>query len=227
MSYRLCMFVFVCCLVGCSAAQQPDKSGDTSTRAPTTEMLPAVLPRVALDIVQGEQAWGSIVIELEEKIAPLTVKNFLRYVEEGYYNGTLIHRIVVGENARIQVFQGGGYTELGAPNKPGQHEPIKLESDNGLRNERGTIAMARDVAPDTATSEFFVNIEANHKLDYAGPDHPGYAVFGRIVEGMDVVDRIKAVETATNPDPELKGEKSQPIVPPVVKTARRIAPPTP
>jgi cyclophilin family peptidyl-prolyl cis-trans isomerase len=87
--------------------------------------------------------------------------------------------------------------------------------------------MARDAAPDTATSEYFVNIEANPKLDYTGPDHRGYAVFGRIVEGTNVVDKIKAVETQTNPDPELKGEKSQPINPPVLEKARRIPPQKP
>jgi len=237
MLHRSCNLVFVCCLVGPAAAQQPDKSASKPAPAPTTTRpataptvskpattnQPAALPRVALDIVRGDQSWGTIVLELEEQKAPITVKNFLRYVDEGYYDGTLIHRIVVGEKARIQVFQGGGYTELNAPNKPGQHEPIKLESDNGLENVRGTIAMARDAAPDTATSEYFVNIEANPKLDYTAPDHLGYAVFGRIVEGMDVVDKIKAVETRTNPDPELKGEKSQPTNPPVVKKTRRIA----
>ena len=224
MPCRSCILVFVCCLVGCAAARQADQSAANPVPAPTTPSHPSVLPRVALDILQGDQAWGTIVIELEEQIAPVTVENFLRYVDDGYYNGTLIHRVVVGENVRLQVFQGGGYTELGGPSKPGQHEPIKLESDNGLRNIRGTIAMARDVAPDSATSEFFVNIEANPRLDYAGPDHPGYAVFGRIVEGLDLITKIKAVDTRTNPDPELKGEQSQPIIPPVVKTARRIVP---
>jgi peptidyl-prolyl cis-trans isomerase A (cyclophilin A) len=223
MFQRICNLVFVCCLVGPAAAQPPDQSASK----PATTSRPAALPRVAFDIVQGDQAWGTIVLELDEQKAPITVKNFLRYVDEGYYDGTLIHRVVVGANARIQVFQGGGYTELNGASKPGQHEPIQLESDNGLRNVRGTIAMARDAAPDTATSEYFVNIEDNPKLDFAGPDHPGYAVFGRIVEGMDVVDKIKAVETRTNPDPELKGEKSQPANPPAVKKTRRIAPQKP
>ncbi len=223
MIHRSCKLVFICCLVGPAAAQQPDRPASKPT--PTSQ--PAALPRVALDIVQGDQAWGTLVIELEEQKAPLTVKNFLRYVDEGYYDGTLIHRIVGGEKARLQVFQGGGYTELNGPSKPGQHEPIKLESDNGLKNVCGTIAMARDAAPDTATSEYFVNLEANPRLDYTGPDHLGYAVFGRIVEGMNVVDKIKAVQTRANPDPELKGEKSQPINPPAVKKARRIAPQKP
>jgi cyclophilin family peptidyl-prolyl cis-trans isomerase len=236
MLHQSCTLAFVSCLLGLAAAQQPDKStskpapATTTTRPatapaaskPATTSQSAALPRVAFDIVQGDQTWGTIVIELDEQKAPITVKNFLRYVDEGYYDGTLIHRVLVGEKARIQVFQGGGYTALNGASKPGQHEPITLESDNGLKNVRGTIAMARDAAPDTATSEFFVNIEANANLDYAGPGHPGYAVFGRIVEGMAVVDKIKAVQTRTNPDPELKGETSQPTNPPAVKKARRI-----
>ncbi len=185
-------------------------------------IAPDAPPRVALDIAQAGQPWGTIVVELDPARAPVTARNFLRYADEGYYDGTLIHRVVVGPSARIQVFQGGGYTALNAPNKPGQHEPIKLESNNGLKNVRGTIAMARDAAPDTATSEFFVNIQANPKLDYAGPDHLGYCVFGHIVSGMDVVDRIAMIETRTNPDPELKGEKSQPINAPIVTKARRL-----
>lgn len=177
-------------------------------------------PRVAFDVECDGRAWGVIVLELDPGKAPITAANFLRYVDEGYFNGTLIHRVTMGP--RIKVFQGGGYTALNSPNKPGQHGPIKLESNNGLKNTRGTIAMARDAAPDTATSEFFVNIEANPRLDYTGPDHAGYCVFGQIVEGLDVMDHIAVIETRTNPDPELKGEKSQPIHPPVVRTARRV-----
>lgn len=179
-------------------------------------------PRVVFEIAQGDQVWGNITLELNEEKAPITTKNFLRYVDEGYYDGTLIHRVLVAEGARIQIFQGGGYTELGKPNKPGQHEPIKLETRNGLTNERGTIAMARDSSPDTATSEFFVNVEANHKLDYQSEEKQGYAVFGKIVDGWDVVAKISKVEVVTNPDPELKGEKSQPVKPPMVRKAQRV-----
>jgi len=201
--------VFLTASSGCTQPRARDEGRDR-------------LPRVAVEIAQGGQAWGTILIELDDRRAPITVGNFLRYVDEGYYDGTIIHRVVVGPNARIQVFQGGGYTALNAASKPGQHEPIRLESDNGLPNVRGTIAMARDADPHTATSEFFVNIQDNPKLNYTGPDHWGYCVFGRIIEGMDVVDRIAQVETRTNPDPVLKGEKSQPIDAPVVVRMRRI-----
>lgn len=195
-----------------------------SSKPAASQPAPAVAanPRVALDLALDGKDWGSIVLELDAVKAPATTKNFLRYVDEGYFDGTLIHRVLVAPGARIQIFQGGGYTELDKPNKPGQHEPIVCESNNGLKNVRGTIAMARDAAPDTANSEFFVNVEDNPRLDYTGPDHVGYAVFGHIVEGWDVVKKISALEVRTNPDPDLKGEKSQPLHPPVVKRARRV-----
>lgn len=179
-------------------------------------------PKVALDIGRDGRSWGTIIFELDPIRAPITTRNFLRYVDEGYYDGTIIHRVLVGEGARIQIFQGGGYTAPGQPPKPGQHEPIKLETNVGLSNVRGTIAMARDADPDTATSEFFVNLADNTRLDYTDPEKPGYAVFGHIVEGWDTVARIMTVETETNPDPVLKGEKSQPLNPPVLLRARRV-----
>lgn len=200
-------------------AQPASAPASQPERAPSSQ--PAY-PRVALDIEGDEQCWGSIVLELDAEKAPITVRNFLRYVDEGYFDKTLIQRVLVAPGARIQIFQGGGYTELGRPNKPGQHETIACESNNGLKNVRGTIAMARDSAADTATSEFFFNVEDNPRLDYTGPDHVGYAVFGHIVEGWDVVKKIAAVEVRTNPDPELKGEKSEPLHPPVVVKARRV-----
>src|SRR5262245_52767956 len=104
--------------------------GQPATSAASSQ--PAERPLVAFEIAQGERTWGNIVFEMEPRKAPITVANFLRYVDEGYFNGTIIHRVVVGENARIQVFQGGGYSGLNATSKPGQYEPIKLESQNGL-----------------------------------------------------------------------------------------------
>lgn len=199
----------------------PQQADSRPATRPATSQ-PSTSPRVAFEVESEGKPWGSIVFELDPTKAPVTVKNFLRYVDEGYYNGTLIHRVLVAPGARIQIFQGGGYTELNKPNKPGQHEAIRCESDNGLKNVRGTIAMARDAAPDTATSEFFVNVEDNSRLDFTGADHVGYAVFGRIVDGWDVVKKISAVEVRTNPDPDLKGEKSQPVHPPVVSKAHRV-----
>lgn len=209
--------------VGLMQPQQAPSPGSQAAGKAPPATAAAARPRVEFEIERGGQAWGRIVLELDEAKAPITVRNFLRYVDEGYFDGTLIHRVLVGEGARIQIFQGGGYTRLGGPSKPGQHEPIGLESNNGLKNEKGTIAMARDAAPDTATSEFFVNVGDNPKLNYASAEKPGYAVFGRIVESWNVVEKICKIETQTNPDPELKDEKSQPIEAPMVKKARRAA----
>lgn len=174
-------------------------------------------PRVILEIRRDGETWGNLVFELDRAKAPITTDNFLRYVNEGYYNGTIVHRVTTGP--RIHVLQGGGYTTLNAKSKAGQHEPIQNEAKNGLKNLRGTIAMARDAAPHTATSEFFVNLKDNPSLNYPGRDGWGYCVFGKLVDGEDVLNRIAAIETRVNPDPELRGEKSQPINPPLVYKA--------
>lgn len=135
-------------------------------------------------VVLMETSMGNVRIELFAKEAPISVKNFLAYVSSGYYKGTTFHRIIPGFMA-----QGGGLTAELQP-KPGDLPPIKNEADNGLKNDRGTIAMARSGAPDSATSQFFINVVNNDKLNRPNPDGFGYAVFGRVVEGMDVVDKI-------------------------------------
>ena len=131
---------------------------------------------------------GDIVIELNEEAAPVTVKNFVRYTEEGFYDGTIFHRVIPGF-----MIQGGGF---GADmvKKP-THESIVNEASNGLKNDRGTIVMARMDDPDSASSQFFINHNDNDALNYSGQNNPGYAVFGKVVEGMDVVDKIAAVQT--------------------------------
>jgi cyclophilin family peptidyl-prolyl cis-trans isomerase len=143
-------------------------------------------PRVLLQTSQGD-----ITLELDREHAPLSVDNFLVYVKEGHYDGTVFHRVVPGF-----VIQGGGYG-ADLKDRP-RHPPIKLESHNGLSNLRGTLAMARDMAPDTADAEFYINLVDNLKLN-PHPEIPGreygYAVFGRVVEGMEVVDRIAALPT--------------------------------
>ncbi|MDB5974312.1 MAG: hypothetical protein JWR07_1072 [Nevskia sp.] len=149
-------------------------------------------PRVLLQTSQGD-----ITLELDRDHAPLSVDNFLRYACEGHYDGTVFHRIVPGF-----VIQGGGYN-VDLSDRP-RHPQIKLESGNGLSNLRGTLAMARDMEPDTADAEFYINLVDNLKLN-PHPEIPGrghgYAVFGRVVEGMDVVDRIAALPThAVNDD---------------------------
>ena len=132
---------------------------------------------------------GDIVIELNEDAAPVTVKNFLRYTEERFYNGTIFHRVM--PNFMIQ---GGGFS-ADMIQKP-THEPIINEANNGLKNDKGTIAMARTNNPNSATCQFFINHTDNDSLNYGGPNKPGYAVFGKVVEGMDVVDKIASVQTA-------------------------------
>lgn len=132
---------------------------------------------------------GDIVLELDRAKAPRTVDNFLQYVRAGHYDGTVFHRVI--PNFMIQ---GGGFTAEMAQ-KP-TREPIPLESRNGLSNARGTVAMARTMVPDSATAQFFINVQDNGFLDAArAQDGHGYAVFGRVSAGMDIVDRIKGVAT--------------------------------
>ncbi|MCX2862344.1 peptidylprolyl isomerase [Paucibacter sp. PLA-PC-4] len=129
---------------------------------------------------------GEIVIELETAKAPITVANFLKYVQDGYYSNTIFHRVVPNF-----VVQGGGFT-TGFVAKPGVGSAIKLESNVGLSNVRGTIAMARTTAADSATSQFYFNTVNNTGLDYKSAAEPGYAVFGRVISGLGTVDAINA-----------------------------------
>jgi len=136
---------------------------------------------------------GDIEIELYPDKAPITVKNFLRYVDDGFYGGTVFHRVISGF-----MIQGGGMTP-DLERKP-THEAIKNEGDNGLKNETGTIAMARTNNPDSASSQFFINTADNAQLDHSGPGPRfGYAVFGKVRSGMDIVRAIEAVKTTTRP----------------------------
>jgi peptidyl-prolyl cis-trans isomerase A (cyclophilin A) len=135
-------------------------------------------------VVLMETTLGNVKIELFQKEAPVSVKNFLDYAGSGYYNGTTFHRVIPGFMA-----QGGGLTAELQP-KPGNKAPIKNEADNGLKNDRGTVAMARTGDPNSATSQFFINVVNNDMLNRPSPDGFGYAVFGKVVEGMDVVDKI-------------------------------------
>jgi peptidyl-prolyl cis-trans isomerase B (cyclophilin B) len=137
--------------------------------------------------------YGTIELELYADKAPVTVENFLTYAKEGFYAGTLFHRVI--ENFMIQ---GGGILP-GMIDKRGDHAPIKNEADNGLKNDRGTIAMARTQDPHSATSQFFINVKDNAFLNFRAPtrDAWGYCVFGKVTNGMDVVDRIKGVPTGS------------------------------
>ncbi len=151
-------------------------------------MSVSVLPALAAQ-VQFETNVGNFVVDVNEKAAPKTAANFLRYVNEGFYNNTIFHRVI----ANFMV-QGGGF-EAGMVQKE-THAPIPLESKNGLTNKRGTIAMARTMDPNSATSQFFINLKNNHFLDAnQSPDGNGYAVFGQVVSGMDTIDKIAQVKT--------------------------------
>jgi cyclophilin family peptidyl-prolyl cis-trans isomerase len=133
---------------------------------------------------------GEIEVELDEAKAPITVKNFLQYVDEGFYDGVIFHRVISGF-----MVQGGGFTPAMQQKKT--RATIQNEAANGLKNARGTLAMARTSAPHSASAQFFINHNDNTFLDYPGQDGWGYAVFGRVVKGMDVVDKIAAVKTGT------------------------------
>ena len=133
---------------------------------------------------------GPIVLELDEAKAPVSVENFLKYVDSGHYNGTIFHRVIDGF-----MIQGGGFSK-DMRQKPTQ-PTIKNESTNGLKNENYTVAMARTGVRDSATSQFFINVKDNDFLNYSGenPQGWGYAVFGKVVEGKDIVDKIRKVAT--------------------------------
>jgi peptidyl-prolyl cis-trans isomerase B (cyclophilin B) len=131
---------------------------------------------------------GNIKLELDAEKAPKTVENFLNYVRAGHYDGTIFHRVIDGF-----MIQGGGF-EPGMKQKA-TNDPIENEAKNGLKNEPYTIAMARTSAPHSASAQFFINVKNNQFLDYPGQDGWGYCVFGKVVEGTDVVDKIKGVKT--------------------------------
>jgi len=159
-------------------------------------------------LIRFETSHGAFTVELFAKEAPVTVENFLRYVDERHFDGTIFHRIVPGF-----VIQGGGL-DAQFRNKR-THAPIRNEAKNGLKNTRGTLSMARTSEVDSATSQFFVNLSDNAFLDHSARDF-GYAVFGRVTEGMDVVDKIAAVKTGRR-----QGYQDAPLEDVVVASARR------
>jgi peptidyl-prolyl cis-trans isomerase B (cyclophilin B) len=146
----------------------------------------------ALPQVKLETSLGDIIIELNADKAPNTVENFLAYVNDGFYNGTIFHRVIEGF-----MIQGGGFTEEFVQKSP--NAPIKNEANNGLSNVRGSLAMARTGDPHSATAQFFINTVDNNFLDFRGEQGAawGYAVFAEVVEGMDVVDKIRTVSTSS------------------------------
>ena len=161
-------------------------------------------------MIRFETSHGPFTVELFPKEAPATVENFLRYVDERFFDGTVFHRIVPGF-----VLQGGGLTADFRSKQT--RAPIKNEAKNGLKNTRGTLSMARTSEINSATSQFFVNLSDNEFLDH-GPRDYGYAVFGRVTEGMDVIDKIARVSTGKR-----SGYQDAPLEDVVIVSARRVA----
>ena len=163
-------------------------------------------PRVEFQTTQG-----NFVVELNPALAPVSVKNFLSYVKEGHYSNTLFHRVINGF-----MVQAGGFTE-GMQEKP-VRAPIILESKNGLKNVKGSIAMARTSNPNSATAQFFINVADNSTLDYPNPDGNGYAVFGKVINGMETIDKIR-----TTPTTAQGSYQNVPVTPIIIQSAKQIA----
>jgi peptidyl-prolyl cis-trans isomerase A (cyclophilin A) len=217
---RRLVFVFTLCflfsmgiLISSSHAQtNPEKGkskGDqminkkTDTKAKET-------PKAKNPIVLVETSQGTMKVELFEKEAPLTVKNFMDYVKEKFYDGTIFHRVIPGF-----VIQGGGFTADMV--QKSTHSPVKNEAANKINNTTGTLSMARTAVVDSATSQFFINLRDNPPLDHQDDSDRGYGycVFGKVIEGMDVVNKIGKVPTTT------KGYNSDvPVTPVIIKSIR-------
>lgn len=159
-------------------------------------------PQVSIKTTMGE-----IVVELDAANAPKSTANFMQYVKSGFYQGTVFHRVIDGF-----MIQAGGYTEK-LIDKPGVRKPIPSESKNGLSNKPYTLAMARTGDPNSATSQWFINVNDNNGLDYPGQDGHGYTVFGRVVQGQETVDKIKAVVVD-----DMRGMQNVPVTPIVIRS---------
>ena len=209
---------------GAAPASQPDTQPTHITPvSPTTG--PAGVPsgsppRVILEISHGGTDWGRIVIEVYPHKVPITAENFLQYVDSGFYDGTIFHRVIPGF-----MIQGGGYTSVTDLKKTGLRRPIRSEAKNGLKNTRGSVAMARARNGASATSQFFINLEDNPNLDYPNRDGFGYCAFGTVVEGMEIVDRMAAIPTKRDDTTNVDRSPSQPLDPPVITRAYRLGGP--
>ncbi|MFC5512743.1 peptidylprolyl isomerase [Massilia jejuensis] len=164
-------------------------------------------PQVSIKTTMGE-----IVVELDAANAPKSTANFMQYVKSGFYKGTVFHRVIDGF-----MIQAGGYTEK-LIDKPGVRKPIPSESKNGLSNKPYTLAMARTGDPNSATSQWFINVNDNNGLDYPGQDGHGYTVFGRVVQGQETVDKIKAVVVD-----DMRGMQNVPVTPVVIRSTTVLA----
>jgi peptidyl-prolyl cis-trans isomerase A (cyclophilin A) len=213
-SWRVFLCSFVAFLGWLAAVQGPVLAAQAATRpvqAPPIQ-APAAEAAPGNPVAVVSTSLGDFTIELFKEQAPVSVANFLQYIQDGFYPGTVFHRVKSGF-----MIQGGGFTES-LEQKP-TRAPIQNEATNGLRNARGTIAMARTRQLRSATSQFYVNVVDNRMLDHTGfsPDDFGYAVFGRVLSGMEVVDRIAAVKTHT-----AGGMEDVPVEPVVIKEVKLV-----
>ena len=184
-SAALCASLFV----SIAFAQKPPEAAKVTPKAASVKASSCKLDNKGTPVkVKLTTSMGAITLELNSEKAPISAENFVKYVESGHYNGTIFHRVI--GNFMIQ---GGGFTKdlVQKPTNP----PIKNEAANGLKNDNYTVAMARTGVVDSATTQFFINVSNNDFLNHQGPSNFGYAVFGKVVEGMDVVEKIKAVKT--------------------------------
>lgn len=199
--------------LGALSAQQPPAPAPATTPVPAPEPAPKAKPRVRIDT-----SYGPIVVELEPALAPVTVANFLQYVKDGFYAGTIFHRVIPGF-----MIQGGGLTAdlVEKPTRPSIQNEAPQTFQAGLKNLRGTLAMARTSDPQSAASEFYINLVDNPSLDHRdySPEGYGYCVFGRVVSGMDVVDKIAKVRTEWR-----KGQSGVPQFPVFIKGATLLPP---
>ena len=199
----------LCVLAAAVSMVVPNAHGSDTLR----QLIDKTVPKAAANTVSVviSTSKGDITVELDQEKAPVTVKNFLEYVDAKFYDGTVFHRVI--PNFMIQ---GGGF-DMGLQQKK-TRAPIKNEAQNGLKNERGTIAMARTMVVDSATAQFFINTVNNGFLNFRSPDTRGfgYAVFGKVTKGMDVVDKISATPTGL-----VNGMQNVPREPVVIKSIRR------
>jgi peptidyl-prolyl cis-trans isomerase A (cyclophilin A) len=189
------------CAAGLCATAFAQSAGATAMPAPKV---------VDPVVVTLETTVGRIVLELDAQAAPHTVANFVQYVKDGFYSGTIFHRVIP-----TFMIQGGGFTT--DMRQKATRAPIAIESNNGLKNVVGTIAMARTNNPNSATAQFFINVVDNPNLDYPGMDGAGYTVFGHVVDGMDTVEKIRMAPSKTGPN---GAPTSDPVAPVVIKAAR-------
>ncbi len=197
--------IFLAALAPLGAQEKKDdkKADDSKPKAEETKTEKPTTVKVTI-----ETSKGNIELELDAEKAPVSTENFVNYVKKGHYEGTIFHRVIPGF-----MIQGGGFdAEM---NQKATDAPIKNESKNGLKNARGTIAMARTNVPDSATSQFFINVKDNGNLDYPSFDGFGYAVFGKVTEGLDIVDAIVSAPT-TNHGPH----QNVPQEPIIIKSAK-------